>query len=157
MTKHFSASTLRNTEDADKTTSKSNKILVDSNVILDIFTDSIWFEWSSTALRKWGEEKQLCINPIIYAEVSISFSKIEEVELALPDVYFERLNLPLETAFLAGKIFLDYRKNGGNKSSPLPDFFIGAHATVLQMPLLTRDKKRYKTYFPKLQLISPDN
>lgn len=131
-------------------------ILVDSNIIIDILTeDPNWFEWSSITLKNEGERHKLCINPIIYAEISISFVNIEEVEEALPSTYFERLNLPLEAAFLAGKVFMKYRRNSGKQLSCLPDFFIGAHAAVLQIPLLTRDKTRYKTYFPGVRLITP--
>ncbi len=97
----------------------------------------------------------LAINPIIYAEVSIGFERIEALEEALPTSTFHRLALPWEAAFLAGKCFLAYRRRGGVRSSPLPDFYIGAHASVLGMTLLTRDATRYRTYFPKLQLIAP--
>lgn len=132
-------------------------ILVDSNVILDIVTiDPHWFEWSKETLQEVSEHHHLAINPIIYSEVSIGFSKIEDLEKALPASYFERLPLIEEVAFLAGKCFLEYRKRDGKKRSVLPDFFIGAHAAVLKIPLLTRDTKRYKTYFPTLKLISPD-
>lgn len=131
-------------------------ILVDSNVILDIFTeDPHWFDWSSNKLQELADYEQLAINPIIYAEVSIGFTKIEELEEALPTSYFMRLHLPSEAAFLAGKCFLKYRKNRGHKTSTLPDFFIGAHAAVSKLSLLTRDVNRYKTYFPTVNLICP--
>ena len=131
-------------------------VLVDSNVLLDIFTeDNNWYEWSSSMLEKLAEDHTLSINPIIYSEISIGFERIEELEVALPKQIFKRLNIPSEAAFLAGKIFVKYKKNGGKKHSTMPDFFIGAHAAVNDMLLLTRDKKRYVTYFPKLELISP--
>ncbi len=133
-----------------------SRILVDSNVLLDVMTeDEAWFEWSGGALERCAEENILCINPVIYAEVSIRFERIEELEAALPPDLVERLPVPYEAAFLAGKCFLDYRRRGGKRSAPLPDFFIGAHAAVERMPLLTRDAGRYRTYFPKLRLIAP--
>jgi predicted nucleic acid-binding protein len=131
-------------------------ILVDSNVILDIVTeDKKWFQWSSDTVTQYAESHLLVINPIIYAEVSIGFHRIEDVEMALPQSFFRRDPLPWEAAFLAGKCFLAYRKKGGRRSSPLPDFFIGAHAAIARIPLLTRDVSRYRTYFPKLTLIAP--
>ena len=131
-------------------------ILVDSNVILDIFTeDPEWFEWSAGKLSECAEKDALIINPIIYAEVSIRFERIEELEEALPPEVFFREELPWEAAFLAGKCFLLYRRRRGKKTSPLPDFYIGAHAAVRGYILLTRDARRYRTYFPKLKLIAP--
>lgn len=131
-------------------------ILVDSNVILDVVTeDPRWFKWSSAALGRLAEKHVLAINPIIYAEVSIGFERIEEVEAVLPAEYFRRLPLPWEAAFLAGKCFQQYRRKGGSRRSPLPDFYIGAHAAVSGLTLLTRDKTRYGTNFPKLPIISP--
>jgi len=131
-------------------------VLVDSNVLIDILTeDQRWFDWSATALASAADRSLVAINPIIYAEVSIGFERIEEVEAALPRHAFERLDLPPEAAFLAGKVFVRYRRTGGTKSTTLPDFFIGAHAAVLGMTLLTRDPRRYRTYFPSLTLICP--
>jgi hypothetical protein len=131
-------------------------ILVDSNVILDIVTeDKKWFPWSSQALAKYAETHTLVINPIIYAEVSVGFERIEDVEEVLPSAFFRRDPIPWEAAFLAAKCFLAYRRRRGGKSSTLPDFFIGAHAAVLGIPLLTRDIARYRTYFPKLKIITP--
>jgi len=98
----------------------------------------------------------LCINPIIYAEVSIRFARIEELNDVLPEELFERLPVPYEAAFLAGKCFAEYRKRGGAKSSTLPDFFIGAHAAIERMTLITRDASRYRTYFPRLHVVSPE-
>jgi len=132
------------------------EILVDSNVILDIVTeDADWFQWSSETLAFYGDTDLLVINPIIYAEVSIGFKRIEEVEEVLPLTHFRRAQLPWEAGFLAGKCFLKYRRKGGKRRSPLPDFFIGAHAAIMEMSLMTRDVSRYRTYFPKLKLISP--
>jgi len=131
-------------------------VLVDSNVLLDVLTeDPRWFAWSAEALADEAERDVLTINPIIYAEVSIGVVRIEELDAALPAPTFHRLALPWEAAFLAGKCFLAYRKRGGVRTSPLPDFYIGAHASVSGMKLLTRDATRYRTYFPKLGLIAP--
>lgn len=131
-------------------------ILVDSNVILDVATDdATWGDWSSKALARSADESVLIINPIVYAEVSVGFNRIEELEDILPISIFRRDYLPYEAAFLAGKCFLSYRKRGGTKTSPLPDFYIGAHAAVADFRLLTRDASRYRTYFPKIELISP--
>ena len=131
-------------------------VLVDSNVILDILLeDSTWFEWSAEQLSRCAEETILVVNPIIYAEVSIGFHRVEDLEGALPPDAFERQDIPWEAAFLAGKCFLAYRRAGGVRRSPLPDFFIGAHALVHKMRLLTRDTARYRSYFKSLELIAP--
>lgn len=131
-------------------------VLVDSNVLLDVLTeDPRWFAWSSDALADRAERDVLAINPIIYAEVSVGFVRIEDLDAALPPPTFHRLALPWEAAFLAAKCFVAYRKRGGVRTSPLPDFYIGAHASVSGMKLLTRDATRYRTYFPKLGLIAP--
>ncbi len=130
--------------------------MIDSNIILDIATeDPQWFNWSSEVLAKLADTNTLVINPIIFAEVSIGFEKIEDVETLLLKNYFLRESIPWEASFLAGKCFVAYRKRGGSKTNPLPDFFIGAHAAVRDYQLLTRDVARYETYFPKLKLISP--
>jgi predicted nucleic acid-binding protein len=132
-------------------------VLVDSNVLLDVLTeDAKWFPWSATQLAKAADQTTVAINPLIFAEVSIGFAGLEELEKALPDGRFRRLPLPWEAAFRAGKCFLDYRRRGGARRSPLPDFYIGAHAEVTGLQLLTRDPKRYRTYFPDLSLIAPD-
>jgi hypothetical protein len=134
----------------------SERIMVDSNVLLDILTeDPTWFAWSAARLAEGAEHSTLCLNPIIYAEISVGFDRIEDLEASLPEDVFARLHLPYEAAFLAGKCFLRYRQAGGLKRSPLPDFLIGAHAAVEKMPLLTRDCSRYRTYFPSLELICP--
>jgi predicted nucleic acid-binding protein len=131
-------------------------VLVDSNVILDILTeDSEWLDWSADALERQAESSLLVINPIIYAEVAAGFTSVEELDEALPDGYFRREALPWDAAFLAGQAFLRYRRRGGARRHPLPDFYIGAHAAIAGYTLLTRDPRRYRTYFPKLQLVSP--
>ena len=130
--------------------------LIDSNVILDILTkDASWFNWSSNALKDAANQGELCINPIIYAEISVRFTRIEDLEDALPTTDFKRMHLPWEAAFLAGKSFLQYRRLGGHKTAPLPDFYIGAHAAVEGMTIITRDQNRYRSYFPSLVLICP--
>jgi predicted nucleic acid-binding protein len=132
-------------------------IMVDSNILIDIFNeDQHWFSWSSKIIEQYAEQSQFVINPIIYAEISVAFKKIEELEDALPAQYFNRESIPMEAAFLVGKVYSQYRKSGGKRNSSLPDFFIGAHAAVRGMRLITRDISRYKTYFPDLQLISPE-
>lgn len=131
-------------------------ILVDSNVLLDVLTeDRAWADWSGAALERAAESGSLAINPIIYAEVSIRFERIEDLEETLPAAEFRRLPLPWEAAFLAGKAFLGYRRRGGTRRSPLPDFYIGAHAAVAGLGLVTRDATRYRTYFPTVDLIAP--
>lgn len=130
--------------------------LIDSNVLLDIFTeDPKWLEWSSNALAAAAESGVLLINPIVYAEVSVRFSRIEDLDEALAPEDFRRAPLPWTAAFLAGKAFLAYRRNRGTASTPLPDFFIGAHAAVEDLVLLTRDPARYTTYFPTVKLQAP--
>ena len=131
-------------------------VLVDSNVILDVVTeDPEWIDWSADALERSAESARLVINPIIYAEVSIGFAGIEELDEAVPDTYFAREALPWEAAFLAGQAFLRYRRRGGARVHPLPDFYIGAHAAIAGYTLLTRDARRYRTYFPRLRIIAP--
>ena len=120
-----------------------------------ITEDDEWLDWSAAALERAAASSPLAINPIIYAEVSIGFDRIEDLNAALPDDYFERRALPWEAAFLAGKCFVRYRRDGGAKAAPLPDFYIGAHAAIEGLTLLTRDPRRYRTYFPKLPLIAP--
>jgi predicted nucleic acid-binding protein len=133
-----------------------NGILVDSNVILDVFEDDpVWFDWSASALEQYGHSDTLYINSIVYSEVSIGFNRIEALEWALNQGGFEFLQIPKEGLFLAGKVFLRYRRRAGAKTSPLPDFYIGAHAAVDQLRLMTRDAARYKTYYPTIELIAP--
>lgn len=131
-------------------------VLVDSNVLLDVATnDPAWGDWSGQTLERIADEAILVINPLVYAEVSIGFTAIEDLEAALPSDVYRREELPYEAGFLAGKCFLRYRRGGGLKRSPLPDFYIGAHAAVAGYRLLTRDATRYRTYFPNLVLIAP--
>jgi predicted nucleic acid-binding protein len=132
-------------------------VLVDANVLLDVMTaDARWLAWSAAALEAAADRYRLVINPVIYAEVSIRYTRIEDLDAALPKAMFDREPIPFEAAFLAGKAFFAYRCRGGTKSLPLPDFFIGAHAAVAGYSLMTRDAARYRTYFPKLSLISPN-
>ncbi len=129
--------------------------LVDSNVLLDLFTeDPTWLAWSRDALAGAIDAGSVIINPIVYAEVSVRFELIEELEDALPEL-IQREELPWAAAFLAGKCFLDYRRRGGSKRSPLPDFYIGAHAAVTGRALLTRDPTRYRGVLPSLNLVCP--
>lgn len=131
--------------------------LVDSNVLLDIMTeDPVWENWSTNALASAAEAGPVYINPIVYSEVSIRFSTVEALGAALPPQDYRREAIPWPAAFLAGKVFLDYRRSGGTKVTTLPDFFIGAHAAIAGWDLLTRDVGRYRTYFPTVTLIAPD-
>jgi predicted nucleic acid-binding protein len=130
--------------------------LVDSNVILDVLTADVeWGEWSAAMLAEVARSGPLAINPIIYAEVSAGFERIEDLDEALPATYYRRLPLPFEAAFLTGQCFVKYRRHGGTRRSPLPDFYIGAHAALAGLTLLTRDAKRYRAYFPTLRIIAP--
>ena len=132
-------------------------VMVDSNVLLDLMTeDARWLSWSAEAVEKAADRFRLVINPVIYAEVSIRYSRIEDLEAALPKAMLDREAIPYEAAFLAGKCFLVYRQRGGTKRSPLPDFFIRAHAAVAGYRPLTRDAARYRRYFPRLSLIAPN-
>ena len=131
-------------------------ILVDSNIILDVFLDDPnWADWSESKLEEFSSMTKLFINPVVYSEVSISFKRIEDLEAALNRGGFQMLEIPKEALFLAGKAYLKYRKKRGTKRSPLPDFYIGAQAAILGMDLITRDESRYRTYFPTVKLISP--
>ena len=134
----------------------SGLVLVDANVLLDVLTaDPVWAERSGAVLAHVANRARPAINAIVYAEVSIGFDRIEDLDEAIPPDTFVRLALPWSAAFLAGKCFLEYRRSGGTRRSPLPDFYIGAHAAVEGMPLLTRDEARYRTYLPRLELITP--
>ena len=131
-------------------------VLVDSNVLLDVMTsDAAWGDWSTSQLELHARSGPLIINPIIYAEVSIGFERIEDLDDALAPDLFVREPLPYTAGFLAGKVFLRYRRSRGKQTTPLPDFYIGAHAAVKKLKLLTRDARRYRTYFPTVELISP--
>ncbi|MFC3226820.1 type II toxin-antitoxin system VapC family toxin [Marinibaculum pumilum] len=131
-------------------------LLVDSNILIDIATgDPAWRDWSASALAEAGRSMRPVINPVIYAEVSVAFTRIEALERLLPATMFHREDIPWEAAFLAGKVFRAYRQKGGIRTSPLPDFFIGAHAAIRGYVLLTHDRGRFRSYFPDLRLISP--
>jgi predicted nucleic acid-binding protein len=131
--------------------------LVDSNVLIDVLSlDREWADWSRQALREAGSKGPLVINAVIYAEVSQRYSRKERLDRELPKEAFMREPIPWVAAFLAGKAFVEYRRRGGHRRSPLPDFFIGAHAAVAGLRLLTRDSGRYRTYFPTVDLVAPD-
>ncbi len=131
-------------------------VLVDSNVLLDVATnDPNWGEWSARALAEIAENAPLMINPIVYAEVSVGYSTIEALDAAIPAALYRREALPWEAGFLAGKCFVRYRRRGGLRQSPLPDFYIGAHAAIGRLALLTRDAARYRSYFPGVEIIAP--
>ncbi len=133
-----------------------SEVLVDSNVLLDIVSqDPTWGAWSAAALSAASEDSVLVINPIIFAEVSVRYERIEQLEAAFPESSFRRDPLPWDGGFLAGKVYLAYRHAGGIRRSPLPDFYVGAHAAIRGMTLLTRDPGRYRGYFPRLPLIAP--
>lgn len=130
--------------------------LVDSSVLLDVMTeDQDWVDWSSAMLQQAADDGPLVINPIVYAEVSVRFTSLEDLNDALPHHYYRRVPLPWEAGFLAGHAFLKYRRGGGARRSPLPDFYIGAHAAVAGYSLLTRDGRRYRDYFPTLRVVAP--
>jgi predicted nucleic acid-binding protein len=131
-------------------------VLVDSNIVLDVFTDDPnWADWSESMLEEYSTVSTLYINSIVYSEISIGFNRIEDLESAISGAGFQMLDFPKEALFLAGKAFLKYKKKRGARSSPLPDFFIGAQAAVLNIALITRDVSRYRSYFPTVNLISP--
>lgn len=131
-------------------------VLVDSNVILDVLTEnSHWAGWSSNALAEASDRGRVVINQIVFAEVSPRYETIAALDIALPPNLFVREQIPFEAAFLAGKAFLLYRSRGGERRSPIADFFIGAHASVAGYRLLTRDAARYRSYFPQLALMTP--
>lgn len=131
--------------------------LIDSNVLLDVATeDPQWYAWSATALASAARRAPVLINPLIYAEVSANYDTIEELDDALPERLFRRTPLPYPAGFVAARAFLSYRSRGGERRSPLPDFYIGAHAAVDRLTLVTRDARRYRTYFPSVATIAPD-
>lgn len=132
-------------------------VLVDANVLIDVFTDDPdWADWSAGALVEAAAAGEVVINPIIYAEVSIAFKGMKRLDAGLEKLGIERAELPYPAGFLAGKAFLKYRQRGGMKPTPLPDFYIGAHAEYSGLKLLTRDPRRYRTYYPKVKLICPE-
>ena len=131
-------------------------VLVDSNIILDVFLNDLkWGDWSESKLEEYSDQTSLYINSIIYSEISIGFELIEDLESAVSKAGFQILEIPKEALFLAGKAYVKYKKRRGTKRTPLPDFFIGAQAAVLNLDLLTRDVSRYQSYFPTVKLIAP--
>jgi predicted nucleic acid-binding protein len=131
-------------------------VLVDSNIVLDVFlNDPKWADWSESKLDEYDQFGVLYINSIVYSEISIGFERIEDLESAIAKAGFQMLEIPKEALFLAGKVYLKYKKRKGTKRSPLPDFYIGAQAAVLNLDLITRDVSRYQRYFPTVKLITP--
>lgn len=132
-------------------------LLVDTNVLVDVLEDDpAWADWSIGQLRAQSKIHRLAINPIIYSELSLTFSTVEGLERAIDDLGLTMIEIPRPALFLAGKAFVRYRRQGGEKQNVLADFFIGAHAAVTRYPILTRDTRRYSTYFSDVKLISPE-
>ena len=132
-------------------------MLVDTNVLVDVLeNDPDWADWSVAQLRAQAQIHRLVINPIIYAELSLTFSTVEALDDTLAELQITMIEMPKPALYLAGKAFVQYRRKGGTKSNVLPDFFIGAHAAVAGLPVLTRDVRRYASYFPTVQLIAPE-
>ncbi len=130
--------------------------IIDSNVLIDILLrDENWFDRSSEAVVTAMNDSAVVINPIIFAEVSLSFKKIEDLDQVLPADLYRRDEIPYEAAFLAGRAFVKYRRQGGSRTTPMPDFYIGAHAEVSNFRVLTRDPRRFRRYFPSVELIAP--
>ena len=130
--------------------------LVDSNVLIDIITEQeAWIDWSAAMVSEAARAGHLCINPIIYAEVSSCFDTLEDLDRALPITFYRRVELPWAAGFLAGHAYVKYRRRGGTRRSPLSDFYIGAHAAMSGFTLLTRDARRYREYFPTVRIIAP--
>lgn len=131
-------------------------VLVDTNVLVDVLeNDPDWADWSIAQLRAQSQVSRLVVNPVIYAELSLTFSSVEALDEALAGLQIEMADIPRPALFLAGKAFVKYRRKGGTKGSVLADFFIGAHAAVARWPVLTRDVRRYASYFPTVELIAP--
>jgi predicted nucleic acid-binding protein len=129
-------------------------ILVDTSVIADILTkDPVWFEWPSRQIQRWADNGPVCYDTIVFAELAVRFDTQKELEQRLSAFTYQAL--PLNAAFQAGKAFEKYRRGGGKKARPLPDFFIGAHAYVAHLPLLTRDPRRVRTFFPSVRIVTP--
>ena len=140
----------------DEALEGSRLMLVDTNVLLDVIQDdATWADWSISQLRSQAKVHQLVINPVIYAEISLAFERIEALDKLLADMQLPMLELPKPALFLAAKAFLAYRRRGGLKRNVLSDFYIGAHAAVMDWPVLTRDRSKYETYFPVVKLIAP--
>ena len=132
-------------------------MLVDTNVLVVVLeNDPDWADWSVAQLRAQAQIHRLVINPIIYAELSLTFSTVEALDDTLADLQIPMIEMPKPALYLAGKAFVQYRRKGGTKGNVLPDFFIGAHAAVAGLPVLTRDVRRYASYFPTVQLIAPE-
>jgi predicted nucleic acid-binding protein len=130
--------------------------LVDSCVLLDVITaDDQWADWSASQIAAAMDAGRVVINPLIYAEVSVGYQTVEELEDLLPASDYEREPLPYLAGFAAGKAFVRYRRGGGDKRPPMPDFYIGAHAAITGYRLLTRDARRYRAYFPTVDIIAP--
>jgi predicted nucleic acid-binding protein len=133
-------------------------MLVDTNVLIDVLgNDPNWADWSITQLQAQSKVHRLVINPIIYSELSLTFSTFEELDQVLDDMELRMLEIPKPALFLVGKAFLQYRRSGGVKNNVLGDFFIGAHAAVSGLPVLTRDSRHYKNYFPHVNLVAPES
>jgi predicted nucleic acid-binding protein len=131
-------------------------LLVDTNVLVDVLqNDPQWADWSIGQLRAQAQLHELVINPVVYAELSLSFSTFEALDRVVATMELAMREVPRPALFLAGKAYLQYRKRGGGKAQVLPDFFIGAHAAVEGWPLLTRDASRFRTYFPSLEVVAP--
>lgn len=132
-------------------------MLVDTNVLVDVLqNDPDWVDWSIAQLRAQSQIHRLIVNPIIYAELSLTFSSVEALDRVLADMVLPVVEVPKPALFLAGKAFVQYRRRGGQKSNVLTDFFIGAHAAVARLPVLTRDAQRYQSYFPSVRLVTPE-
>jgi hypothetical protein len=132
-------------------------MLVDTDVLVDVLqNDPDWVDWSIAQLRAQSQIHRLIINPIIYAELSLTFSSVEALDRVLADMVLPVVEVPKPALFLAGKAFVQYRRRGGQKSNVLADFFIGAHAAVARLPVLTRDAQRYQRYFPSVRLVTQE-
>jgi predicted nucleic acid-binding protein len=132
--------------------------LVDTNVLLDLFTnDPIWADWSARQLRILSAREALLVNPVVYAQLSVGYDRVEDLDAVLVTTGVELVELPRAALFLAGRAFQTYRAQGGTRTGVLPDLFIGAHAVVEGIGLLTRDPRRYRTYFPTITLITPSD
>lgn len=133
-----------------------SRYLVDTNVIVDILSrDPAWFVRSAEAISRCAAAGPLAINPIIFAELAVGFARVEDLDAALPEPDWLRLPLPWQAGFLAGRCFGEYRRRGGTRPRPLPDFYIGAHAAVEGLTVITRDAARFTTYFPRVAVVEP--
>jgi predicted nucleic acid-binding protein len=130
--------------------------LVDSSVLLDVLAPSDWRQWSEKQLSAAADRGEVAINQVVYAEIAVGFGSREQLERVLQRAGLVRVGLPWAASWLAARAFVTYRKRGGSRATPLPDFFIGAHAEAAQIPLLTRDPQRVRSYFPAVELIAPD-